>query len=116
MKRSKKISHQTFEAISAADLADLDSDGALDIGWDSARDADGNLIDTAGWDGSHEDWWYDGVPDDAAIPGTHVRQAITWNPPGITRVEADPDATLPDGLSLPLQAVSVTGSYVEGIQ
>ena len=105
-----------LEAISAADLADLDDDGALDIGWDSARDADGNLIPTAGWDGTHEDWWYDGVPDDAAVPGVNVRQAITWNPPGITRVEADPDATLPDGLSLPLQAVPVTGSYTEGIQ
>lgn len=105
-----------LEAISAADLADLDGDGALDIGWDSARDADGALIATAGWDGTHQDWWYDGVPDDTATPGTHIRKAITWNPPGITRVEADPDATLPDGLSLPLQAVPVLGSYVEGIQ
>lgn len=105
-----------LEAINADDLADLDSDGNLDIGWDSARDATGALIPTAGWDGSHEDWWYDGVPDDAATPGTHVRRAIQWNPPGITRVEADPDAILPDGLSLPLQAVVVAGSYQEGRQ
>ena len=105
-----------LEAISAADLADLDGDGAMDIGWDSARDETGALIDVAGWDGIQDESWYDGVPDDAAAPGVNVRRAVRWNPPGITRVEADPDATLPDGLSLPLKAVAVMGSYSEAVQ
>ncbi|MBL0926865.1 MAG: hypothetical protein IBJ11_04330 [Phycisphaerales bacterium] len=103
------------EGIDLSRLSDLDGDGQLDIGWDSARDANGNLITVAAAGGRMEDWWFDGVPDnDASIsPGTYVRRAIRWNGTGTTRLLANPTAVLPDGLALPLRILPVEGSYRE---
>ncbi len=103
-----------FEAIDPSDLTDLDGDGTLDIGWDTAFDNDGDPVLLAGFDGTHEEAWYDGVPDDVADPALHVRRAIPYNGVGVTRLEADPDMILPDGLALPLSVVPVPGSYKEG--
>ena len=102
------------EAVDPTDLSDIDGDDQLDLGWDSARADDGSLVTVAGWDGTHEDRWYDGVPDDDATPGVHVRVLIPWHGMGVTRVIADPEAVLPDGLSLPLSVRSVANSYREG--
>jgi hypothetical protein len=102
-----------LEGLDPSSMSDLDGNGTLDIGWDSARDETGALIDVTGWDGAHDELWYDGVPDEDAVPGTHVRRAVEFNGFGITRVEADPNAVLPDGLELPLRITPVAGSYRE---
>lgn len=102
------------EAINPDDITDLDGDGTLDIGWDSARDDDGALILLAEYGGTIDELWFDGVPDNTAVAGTHLRRAIKWNPPGVTRLIADPDATLPDGLPLPMSMSAVPGTYREG--
>jgi len=102
------------EALNPDNIKDLDGDGKLDIGWDSARDGNGALIPLAGWNGVQNESWYDGVPDTAAVAGTNVRRAIKWNPPGMTRMIADPDAILPDGLPLPMTMSAVAGTYREG--
>lgn len=102
------------EAINPDDIADLDGDGDLDIGWDSARDNTGALILLSEYGGAIDELWFDGVPDTTAVPGTHLRRAIKWNPPGTTRLIADPDAVLPDGLPLPMSMSAVPGTYREG--
>lgn len=102
------------EGIDPADLSFLDGDDVPDIGWDSARDASGALIPLSGWSGDHEDIWYDGVPDEHAVPGVHVRRAIPFHGFAVTRLTADPEAVLPDGLELRMTAVAVPGSYKEG--
>lgn len=94
-------------------LIDLDGDGEVDLGWDSARGADGLLVETAGWDGVHLELWYDGVPDDDADPAQHVRRVVPYTGLGVTRIEADPDAVLPDGLALPLTVEAVRYTYRE---
>jgi hypothetical protein len=102
-----------LEAVAPGDLTDVDGDGTPDLGWDSARDETGALVTLAGAGGNMEEWWFDGVPDTAAIDGVHVRRAIAWRPPGMTRIEADPEAVLPDGLALRMSVLSVPGSYSE---
>ncbi len=97
-------------------LTDLDGDGTKDIGWDSARDADGNLIPLAGWDGTHLESWYDGQPeeDTEIAPNTFVRRAIPFNGHGRITLKWNPDMVLPDGLASALSARPVTNSYQEG--
>lgn len=104
------------EGIDLSSLTDLNGDGQLDIGWDTARDATGNLIPVAGWDGVHDDAWYDGVPDtDAEIdPGVYVRRAITFNGFGKVELNWDPDLVLPDGLEAPLSVSPIRSTYEEG--
>ena len=104
------------EGIDLTSLADLDDDGNLDIGWDSARDASGALIPLAEWGGTHEESWYDGVPDeDSEInPGAYVRRAITFNGFGEVKLIWDPDLVLPDGLASPIQIEPDRTSYREG--
>lgn len=104
-----------LEGVDSDDIQDLDGDGDPDIGWEWARDENGNLIEWDDWDGTHDESLYSGVPDPgAASDADHVRRAVEWNGMGATRVEADPEAPLPDGLSLPMTVVPVTGSYQEG--
>jgi hypothetical protein len=102
------------EALNPESITDLDGDGTLDIGWDSARDETGALILLSEFTGELDELWFDGVPDATAIAGTHLRRAIQWNPPGMTRLIADPDAVLPDGLPLPMSMSAVPGTYREG--
>ncbi len=104
-----------LEGIDPDELSDLDGDGNLDIGWEWARDANGNLILWEDFDGNHDEALYSGVPDPGAdSDADHVRRAVSWNGMGATRVESDPEAPLPDGLSLPMTIVPVPGSYEEG--
>ena len=104
------------EGIDLSAMTDLDGDGALDIGWDSARDSSGNLIPTAGFSGTHNDDWYDGVADTYADidPGNFVRRAIMFEGYGKVQLRYDPDLILPDGLATPLSSTRVPRSYTEG--
>lgn len=104
------------EGVDISAMTDLDGNGSPDIGWDSARDANGNLVPLAGWNGTHSEAWYDGVPDtDAQIaPNTYVRRAIPFNGFGKVQLNWDPDITLPDGLASPLSISPIAGTYEEG--
>lgn len=104
------------EGFDLSTLTDLDGDGTKDVGWDSARDSSGNLVPLAGWNGVHQDSWYDSVPDtDANIsPNTYVRRAIPFNGNGRITVKWDPDIVLPDGLASPLSSRPVKNTYLEG--
>ncbi len=105
------------EGIDPNTLTDLDGDGNKDIGWDSAHDpTTGALIPLAGWNGVHQNSWYDNIPDsDADIaPNTYVRRAIRFNGFGKVTLKWNPDLVLPDGLSGPLSARPVKNTYSEG--
>ena len=105
------------EGIDLSALTDLDGDGTLDVGYDSARDTGtGALITVAGWDGTHNDAWYDGVPDDDADinPGTYVSRAIPFNGFGKVELNYDPDMILPDGLAAPISINALRNTYEEG--
>lgn len=105
------------EGIDLASLTDLDGDGNVDIGWDSARDpATGEMIELSGWDGTHDESWYDGVPDEDAdiSPGTYVTRAITFNGFGKVELNYDPDMVLPDGLAAPIAIRPLRNTYREG--
>jgi len=104
------------EGIDLSSLSDLDGDGNLDIGWDSARDATGALIPLAGWSGVHDDAWYDGVTEtDTDIdPGVYLRRAIMFEGYGRIQLRWDPDLILPDGLATPLSISPIPRSYTEG--
>lgn len=105
-----------FEGVNLSDMHDLDGNGSLDIGWDSARDANGNLVPTAGWNGTQLDAWYDNIPDDDAsiAPGAYIRRAIPFNGYGKIKLNWDPDTVLPDGLSSPISIAPIKGTYEEG--
>jgi Tfp pilus assembly protein PilX len=104
------------EGIDLSALTDLDGDGTKDIGWDSARDVNGNLIPIAGWNNVQNNSWYDNLPDqDADIsPNTYVRRAIPFNGYGRVQLKWNPDLVLPDGLASALSSRPVTNSYKEG--
>jgi len=104
------------EGINLSELEDLDGDGELDVGWDSARDENGNLIPLEGWDGVHIESWYDGiVEEDTEIdPGTYVRRAVPFNGYGKVQLKYNPELVLPDGLAVPISVTVVRGSYTEG--
>ncbi|MFU8830099.1 MAG: hypothetical protein ACNA8P_11800, partial [Phycisphaerales bacterium] len=104
-------------------LADLNGDGHLDIGWDSARDPEtGNLIPissplAAGMGpGDYPDEWFDGIVDTDAewVPGEFVRRAIRFNGFGRIIINYDPEITLPDGLATPIRVVPHRSTYEEG--
>ncbi len=117
-----------LEGLGAGALEDLDGDDVLDIGWDSARDEDGALIPLDEFPGSHDDSWYDGIPDtdveDAG--GDYVRRTIPfYGSPGTddhgpvpasgpTRLIPKVEMVLPDGLPMPISIVPRSGSYIEG--
>ena len=50
-----------------------------------------------------------------ADPALHHRRAIPYVGVGVTKLIADPEMILPDGLALPLSITAVAGSYKEGI-
>ncbi len=104
------------EGIDLSSLTDLDADGTLDIGWDTARDATGALITLAGWDSVHLESWYDGVPDDDAgiAPGTYVTRAIPFSGFGKVELNYDPTMILPDGLAAPISIRAMRDTYEEG--
>ena len=105
-----------MEGIDPSKLQDLNGDGHLDIGWEWARDANGNLILLSDFAGDpNDDALYSGVPDPGAgVDTDHVKRPVRWNGMGITRIESDPEAPLPDGLALPMSIRPVPGSYQEG--
>lgn len=101
-----------LEAIDTSNLTDLDGDGVLDLGWDTAIDDNGDPVLKVQPDSES---YYDGVPDDLADPLLHHRRVIPFVGVGATRIVADPEMILPDGLALPLSLTPVAGSYKEGI-
>ncbi len=104
------------EGVDLSTMTDLSGDGSLDIGWDTARDANGDLVPVSGWDGTHNEAWYDGVPDTFAdiSPGDYLRRAIPFNGFGRIELNWDPNIILPDGLSAPITIAPVRGTYEEG--
>jgi len=108
------------EGIDLSALSDLDGDGDLDIGWDSARDpSTGELIDADTVSSDPNDWpdeWFDELVDDDAgfVPGNWVRRAITFNGFGRITINWNPDLPLPDGLLTPVGVTIERDTYEEG--
>ncbi len=111
------------EGINLSSITDLDGDGVLDIGWDSARDPDtGNLIsvDSALADGlgpeDYPDEWFDGIVDTDAdwVPGDFIKRAIPFNGFGRVIINYNPDIVLPDGLATPIRVKPHRSTYEEG--
>lgn len=105
------------EGFDLASLTDLDGDGALDAGWDSARDPDtGALVPIASAPNPIPDSYFDGVPDDDAgiAPGTYARRAIRFNGFGRITLNSNPDLVLPDGLAVPIAITPIRSTYAEG--
>ncbi|MFI4855127.1 MAG: hypothetical protein ACIAQF_09165 [Phycisphaerales bacterium JB065] len=111
------------EGIELGDLADLDGDGTLDLGWDSARDPEtGNLIPIGSplLDGldpdDYPDEWFDGIVDSDAewVPGDFARRPVPFNGFGRVIINYDPDIVLPDGLATPIRIKAHRSSYEEG--
>ncbi len=100
------------EGINLTSLTDLDGDGNLDIGWDSARDAAGTLVELTTL--PVQDSWFDGLPDSDADPAQHHRRAIQFNGFGKIRLELDRDLVLPDGLEAPMSFRPDPETYQEG--
>ncbi|MBL8746979.1 MAG: hypothetical protein JNK58_11570, partial [Phycisphaerae bacterium] len=100
------------EGIDLASLTDLDADGNLDIGWDSARNSSGALV--AVGTSPVQESWFDGVPDTDAVAGTHIRRAIRFNGFGRITLNLDRTLVLPDGLATPISIVPVRSTYLEG--
>lgn len=100
------------EGVSLQSLTDLDADGDLDIGWDSARDSTGALVPVG--TSPELESWYDGIPDTDAVSGTHIRRAITFNGFGRITLSLDRTLTLPDGLATPISILPVRSTYLEG--
>lgn len=100
------------EGIDLSTLTDLDADGDLDVGWDSARDSGGALV-VVGTNPELETW-YDNVPDDDAVAGTHIRRAVTFNGFGRITLSLDKRLVLPDGLATPISIVPIRSTYLEG--
>jgi hypothetical protein len=101
------------EGIDPSTLRDLDANGSVDVGWDSARDpATGALVPvgTAGV----TDAFYDGISDNDATAGTHIRRAIPFNGFGRITLNLDRDLVLPDGLEAPMSIRPVASTYHEG--
>ncbi|MFB3431628.1 MAG: hypothetical protein ABL309_11960 [Phycisphaerales bacterium] len=111
------------EGIELGDLADLDGDGTLDIGYDSARDpATGELIPIGsplldGLDvGDYPDDWFDGIVDTDAEwePGDFARRPVPFNGFGRVIINYDPNIVLPDGLATPIRIQPHRSTYEEG--
>lgn len=100
------------EGIDLTSLSDLDADGDLDIGWDSARDGGGALV--AVGTAPELESWYDNVPDTDAVAGTNIRRAITFNGFGRIALNLDTTLVLPDGLATPISIVPLRSTYLEG--
>jgi len=100
------------EGIDLSLMVDLDGNGSLDVGWDSARNSDGALIPVG--TSPELESWYDGVPDTDAIAGTHIRRAIPFNGFGRITLNLDTNIVLPDGLSAPINIRALRSTYLEG--
>lgn len=100
------------EGIDLATLTDLDANGSLDIGWDSARDSNGALVPVG--TSPEQESWYDGVPDSDAVAGTHIRRAIPFNGFGRITLNLDRTLVLPDGLASPISIIPERSTYLEG--
>lgn len=100
------------EGIDLSTMTDLDADGDLDVGWDSARTAAGALV-AVGTAPALESW-YDGVSDRDAVAGTNIRRAITFNGFGRITLNLRQTLVLPDGLATPIAIVPVRSTYLEG--
>jgi len=111
------------EGIDLGSITDLNGNGVLDIGWDSARDPDtGNLISVnsplaAGMGpDDYPDEWFDGIVDNDAewVPGEFIRRAIPFNGFGRVIINYDPNIVLPDGLATPIRVRAHRSTYEEG--
>ena len=108
------------EGITLSSLADLDGDGTLDIGMDTARYADGSMVPADDVDGmdpdTYPDTWFDGVVDNDAdwVPGDWVARAVPFNGYGRIVINWNPDLRLPDGLATPLRVDASRATYEEG--
>jgi hypothetical protein len=100
------------EGIDLSELTDLDANGSLDVGWDSARDNTGALV--AAGTAPEQESWFDGVPDGDAIAGTHIRRAIPFNGFGRITLNLDKTLVLPDGLATPISIDPILSTYLEG--
>lgn len=100
------------EGIDLLALSDLDGDGTLDIGWDSARDADGALV--AEGTEPVEESWFDGIPEFDATAGSHIRRAIPFNGFGRITLSLDRTIVMPDGLATPISIRAERSTYLEG--
>jgi hypothetical protein len=100
------------EGIDLTGLRDLDNNGTLDVGWDSARDSNGALVPLG--TAPQQESWYDGIPESDANSATHIRRAIPFNGFGKITLSLDPDLVLPDGLAAPLSLRVLPSSYREG--
>ncbi len=105
------------EGFDLSSLTDLDGNGSVDVGWDSARDpATGELVPVGSAPDPIPDSYFDGVPDtDADIsPGAFARRAVAFNGFGKIVLNHNPDLVLPDGLEIPLAITPIRSTYAEG--
>lgn len=100
------------EGVDLVSMQDLDGNGTLDIGWDSARDSTGALVPVG--TSPVQESWFDGVPDNDAVQGTHIRRAIPFHGYGRITLNLDRTIILPDGLATPISIEPVRSTYLEG--
>ena len=100
------------EGIDLTAMTDLDGDGNLDVGWDSARDATGALVPAGTLPVLST--WFDGIPDTDADPVANIRQAIPFNGFGKITFDLDENLVLPDGLAAPITIQPLPDTYLEG--
>lgn len=100
------------EGISLAAMTDLDGNGSPDVGWDSARDSLGTLVELGTV--PFQESWFDGIPDGDADPTIHIRRAIPFNGFGKITIELQQNLVMPDGLAIPMTAAPLPKTYLEG--
>lgn len=101
------------EGIDPTTMRDLDGNGSVDVGWDSARNPANGALVAVGTAGV-TDTYYDGIPDADATAGTHIRRAIPFNGFGRITLNLDRNLVLPDGLEAPMSIRPVAATYHEG--
>lgn len=101
------------EGIDPSSLTDLNGDGNVDVGWDSARNPTTGQLVPVGTAGV-TDAFYDNIPDTDATAGVNIRRAIRFNGFGRITLNLDPNLVLPDGLEAPITLRAVPKGYAEG--